>query len=75
MINKTEVSTLMDSLILGNCNFMLSKYNEHNDVDLEHYSNKDLLHALETFMTHYVDYEKIELVREEIGRRLDKNGH
>lgn len=64
-----SLDLLIDSLILSECRLKL----KYNTGSVERFDNKDLIRALETFMTQPLDLKKEEgIIREELSKRLSK---
>lgn len=66
-MSEQKFEELMDSLILGDCVFMLSKHYD-GGVNLRKHESKDLVHALERSMR--IDRNDLgDVIREELGYR------
>ena len=75
MVQYTEQSlkTLYDHLILSDCKCMIFEEKEKVKIStLKTYENKYLLHALEVFILNKKSEEICDLIREELGRRINK---
>ena len=76
MTQYTEQSlkTLYDHLILSDCVCMVFEKKDNIKLsNLKSYENKYLLHALEVFILNKKTDEICDLIREELGRRINKN--
>jgi hypothetical protein len=70
-MSQQGVEQLMDTLILGDCVFMLSK-NYDGGVNLRNHKSPDLIHALEKSIV--IDRQDLaELIREELAYRMEKD--
>jgi len=69
-MSEQGIEQLMDSLILGNCQFMNSQ-NYDGGVNLRDYESKHLVHALERSLV--IDRKDLaEVIREELAWRMEK---
>ena len=69
-MSEQGIEQLMDSLILGNCQFMLSQSYD-GGINLRDYKSSDLIHALErSIMIKRNDLA--EIIREEFAWRMEK---
>lgn len=67
-----EQNKLLDALILSDCRLMIKYPKQNNFANLTKRSNKELLHALETFIQFpQLDHEA-DKVRKELGKRIAK---
>ena len=69
-MSEQGIDQLMDSLILGNCQFMLSQSYD-GGMNLRDYKSKDLIHALERSLM-IKRNDLAEVVREELAWRMEK---
>jgi len=69
-MSEQGIEQLMDSLILGNCQFMLSQSYD-GGTNLRDYKSKDLIHALERSLV--IERKDLaEIIREEFAWRMEK---
>ncbi len=76
MVQYTDQSlkVLYDHLILSDCICMIHEEKEKVKIStLKIYENKYLLHALEVFILNKKSDEICDKIREELGRRINKN--